>query len=65
MPKRLRSVMIQKEDPIGPFGARGMGEMPYMPFVPALTHSIFKSTGKWFDSFPLTPDKVIEKLDEK
>ena len=65
MPKRLRSIMVEKADPIGPFGARGMGEMPYMPFVPALTHSIFNSTKKWFDSFPLTPDKVLEKLNEK
>jgi len=65
MPKTLRSILIENADPIGPFGARGMGEMPYMPFVPALTHSIYDSTGKWFDSFPLTPDKVIEKLNEK
>ena len=65
MPKRLRSILVEKADPIGPFGARGMGEMPYMPFVPALTHSIFDSTGKWLDSFPLTPDKVLEKLNEK
>ena len=64
MPKKVRSVILENADPIGPFGVRGMGEMPYLPFVPALTHSLFLSTGKWFDSFPLTPDRVVKKLNE-
>ncbi len=65
MPREVRSVILENPDPIGPYGVRGMGEMPYLPFVPALTQSLFKSTGKWFDFFPLTPDKVIEKINEK
>jgi CO/xanthine dehydrogenase Mo-binding subunit len=63
MPDTVRSVIMEKTDPTGPFGARGMGEMPYLPFVPALTHAIHAATGKWFDSFPLTPDKVAKELE--
>lgn len=62
MPKSVRSILLECHDAVGPFGVRGMGEMPYMPFAPALTHSIFISSGKWFNSFPLTPDRVSDKL---
>jgi CO/xanthine dehydrogenase Mo-binding subunit len=62
MPLKVRSIVLENPDPIGPFGVRGMGEMPYLPFVPALTHSIFNSTGIWFDKFPLTPDFVFNKI---
>jgi len=62
MPGRVRSIVLENPDPIGPFGVRGMGEMPYLPFAPALTHSLFNSTGIWFDKFPLTPDFVFNKL---
>ncbi len=64
MPNAIRSIIVEKADPIGPFGARGMGEMPYLPFVPAFTDAIHAATGKWFDSFPLTPDKVAKELNE-
>ncbi len=62
MPLRVRTIILENPDPIGPFGVRGMGEMPYLPFVPALTHSLFNSTGIWFDKFPLTPDFVFKKI---
>jgi CO/xanthine dehydrogenase Mo-binding subunit len=64
MPNRVRTYILENADPIGPFGVRGMGEMPYLPFVPALTHSLFLSTGKWFDQFPLTPDRIVGKNNE-
>ncbi len=64
MPSQVRSIVLEYPDPIGPFGVRGMGEMPYLPFVPALTHSLFNSTGKWFDQFPLTPEKVVNKIND-
>jgi len=65
IPKKVRSIILENADPIGPFGVRGMGEMPYLPFVPALTHSMFLNSGKWFDRFPLTPDRVIKVLNEQ
>lgn len=65
MPKVVRSVILEQHDPIGPFGVRGMGEMPFIPFTPALTHSLFKSTGIWFNKFPLTPDRVYSKINDK
>jgi CO/xanthine dehydrogenase Mo-binding subunit len=62
IPDTIQSVIMETPDPRGPWGARGMGEMPYLPFVPALTAAIHAATGVWFDEFPLTPERVLEGL---
>ena len=62
IPDRVDSVILEYPDPRGPWGARGVGEMPYLPFVPALTAALHSATGVWFDEFPLTPERVLEGL---
>jgi len=39
-----------------------MGEMPYLPFAPAVIDAVHDATGVWFDEFPLTPEKVYFEL---
>lgn len=62
IPGKVKSVILEYPDPIGPYGARGMGEMPYLPLVPAITDAIHAATGIWFDSFPLLPEKVFRAI---
>ena len=62
IPDKVESIVLEYPDPIGPYGARGMGEMPYLPLVPAICHAVYEATGIWFDEFPLTPERVLEKL---
>jgi CO/xanthine dehydrogenase Mo-binding subunit len=64
IPDKVVSRVLEYPDPIGPFGARGMGEMPYLPLVPAITDAIHDATGVWFDRFPLIPELVLEGLGE-
>jgi CO/xanthine dehydrogenase Mo-binding subunit len=59
IPDRVRSLILEYPDPIGPWGARGMGEMPYLPFVPAVADAVHDATGVWFTEFPLTPERVL------
>ncbi len=58
IPEQVRSVMLEIPDPRGPFGVRGMAEMPLMPYAPAIVGALYDATGVWFDSFPLTPPRV-------
>jgi len=58
----VRTVIIEYPDPIGPWGARGMGEMPYIPLAPAVIAAVHDATGVWFDDFPLTPERVLQGL---
>jgi CO/xanthine dehydrogenase Mo-binding subunit len=39
-----------------------MAEMPLMTYAPAVTAAVHDATGVWFDSFPLTPDRVLAGL---
>jgi CO/xanthine dehydrogenase Mo-binding subunit len=62
IPGVIEPVIVEHPDPLGPWGARGMGEMPFIPLAPAITAALHDATGIWFDSFPLTPDKVVAAL---
>jgi CO/xanthine dehydrogenase Mo-binding subunit len=62
VPKEVKSVILEYPDPIGPWGARGMAEMPYLPFAPALAAAVQDATGVWIDSIPMTPDRVLKRL---
>jgi len=59
IPAKLESVIIEEPDPNGPLGARGMGEMPFVPFAPAFTSAVHDAVGVWFDQIPLLPENYI------
>ncbi|MBU0511231.1 MAG: molybdopterin-dependent oxidoreductase, partial [Chloroflexi bacterium] len=62
VPDRVKTVILEYPDPIGPWGARGMGEMPFIPLTPAIIAAVHDATGVWFDDFPLTPERVLRGL---
>jgi CO/xanthine dehydrogenase Mo-binding subunit len=62
IPGAVESIILEYADPIGPYGARGMGEMPYLPLVPAITAALHDATGVWYREFPLTPERVLAGL---
>ena len=64
VPEIVQSVIMEVPDPIGPWGARGMAEMPFMPLAPAIVAAVHDATGIWFDEIPLTPARVVAKLRE-
>ena len=62
IPGEIESIVLEHPEPIGPFGARGMAEMPYLPLAPAIMHALYDATGVWFHDFPLTPERVLKGL---
>ena len=64
VPQRVDPVVLELNEPSGPFGVRGMAEMPFIPFAPALVAAVHDATGIWFDGLPLTPDRVVARLRE-
>jgi CO/xanthine dehydrogenase Mo-binding subunit len=61
-PEVIESVILEIPDPEGPWGARGLGELPFLPLVPAIAAALHDATGVWFDDFPLTPERVLRGL---
>ncbi|MBI3243930.1 MAG: xanthine dehydrogenase family protein [Chloroflexi bacterium] len=64
VPESVKSVILEYPDPIGPWGARGMAEMPYLPYAPALVAAVKDAISIEFHQFPLTPDRVLLALKE-
>ncbi len=62
IPEQVESIILEYPDPIGPFGARGMGEMPFLVLAPAVASAVHQATGVWFNEFPLTPERVMRGL---
>lgn len=62
MPLSIQSEVLELADPLGPWGARGMAEMPLMTYAPAVVAALHDATGVWFDGFPLTPSRVLAGL---
>ncbi len=62
IPEVVESHLLEYEDPIGPWGARGMGEMPYLPLAAAIIAAVHDATGVWIHDFPLTAERVYRAL---
>jgi CO/xanthine dehydrogenase Mo-binding subunit len=65
MPTDITPVVLELADPDGPFGARGMAEMPLIPFAPAVACAIHDATGVWLKQQPMTPERVLNAIMEK
>jgi len=46
----------------GAYGAKGIGELPHDGPAPAILNAIRDATGVRFDSIPLLPEDLFEKL---
>lgn len=62
IPREVKSIILEIPTPIGPWGGRGMAEMPFLPLAPAITAAVHDATGVWMDEIPLTPDRVVAAL---
>jgi xanthine dehydrogenase molybdenum-binding subunit len=43
----------------GPFGAKGVGELPSIPTAPAICNAIYKATGMRVFTLPVEPEKLL------
>ena len=62
IPGRVDTIILEEGDQLGPWGARGMAEMPLIPYAPAVTAALYDALGIWFDAIPLTPERVVTAL---
>lgn len=62
VPEKVEPVIVEVPDPRGPWGARGLGELPYLPLTPAILAAIHNATGIWVNAFPVTPERLWKAL---
>ncbi|MBF0503981.1 MAG: molybdopterin-dependent oxidoreductase [Candidatus Omnitrophica bacterium] len=59
---KMNTILIETNDPEGPFGAKGMGEASLLPTSAAIANAIEDAIGVRIKELPITPEKIIEAL---
>jgi putative selenate reductase molybdopterin-binding subunit len=61
MPK-LTTILVQTEEPLGPYGAKSISEVPINGPAPAIANAIFDAIGVRFRKLPIRPEDVLREL---
>jgi CO/xanthine dehydrogenase Mo-binding subunit len=62
VPDVVEAVIVEVPEPQGPWGARGVGEPPFLPLAPAILAAIHDATGVWIDELPVTAERMWRAL---
>ena len=58
----ITTILIESPDPLGPYGAKGVGEPALIATAPAILNAIAAATGARLTQIPATPDRVLAAL---
>ncbi len=58
----IRSIFIEKPDPEGPMGLKGLGEHVLIPTAPAILNAIRHASGARITKLPALPHRVLEAI---
>jgi CO/xanthine dehydrogenase Mo-binding subunit len=61
----IESIIVESNDPEGPFGAKEAGEGSLAATIPAIANAIYDAVGVRITTLPITPEKVLAALKEK
>jgi len=59
----IESTWVETNDPRGPYGAKGLGEMGMVPTAPAVANAVYNAVGVRVQELPITPETVLSALE--
>jgi len=60
----IEVLLIEQPDPLGPYGAKGVGEPALVATAPAILNAIHAATGARITEVPATPARVLAALSQ-
>ena len=63
MPK-LTTILVSTDEPLGPYGAKSVSEVPINGPAPAIANAIFHAVGVRMRKLPMRPEDVLRALRE-
>ena len=58
----IDTVIVEVANPNHPYGLRGVGEVPIVPPMAAISNAIYDAIGIRLNALPMSPDKVLEAI---
>jgi putative selenate reductase molybdopterin-binding subunit len=58
----MQTILVQTNEPTGPFGAKAVAEIPKDGVAPAIANAVYDATGVRMRSIPFTPQRVHTAL---
>ncbi len=58
----ITTIFADVVDPVGPMGAKALGEVPSVGVAPAIANALYDAIGVRFTRLPITPDRVLDAL---
>jgi CO/xanthine dehydrogenase Mo-binding subunit len=58
----IEVIIIEDREPLGPYGAKGIGEPALIPTAPAILGAIHHATGVRVTRVPATPERVLAAM---
>lgn len=65
LPPEVISILAERGDGVGPYGAKGGGEATVNPIAPAIANAVYRAVGVRLREAPLTPERVWRALQER
>ena len=62
---QMTCIVVESNEPNGPYGAKEVGEGAIMPTIPAILNALYDATGVRFEKLPVTPEEVVMALRAK
>jgi xanthine dehydrogenase molybdenum-binding subunit len=60
----IEPVLIEHPDPVGPYGAKALGEPPLVPVAAVIANAVYDATGVRIRDLPITAEKVLRGLQQ-
>jgi len=61
----IHTILVETDDPEGPFGAKEAGQGPLLPVLPAIANAVYDAVGVRVDEVPISPEKILKGLELK
>jgi 4-hydroxybenzoyl-CoA reductase alpha subunit len=61
---QVKAIVVESDEPNGPFGAKEVGEGAIMPTIPAILNAVYDAVKVRIHELPLTPERVYFAIQE-
>jgi len=61
----VNTIVVESNEPNGPWGAKEVGEGAIMPTIPAILNAVYNATGVRINELPITAERLYTAMKEK